>query len=134
MNFIPNKYAFASLYRFQESLNELDELLDKESHIKITKQYELFDNMYKKTVKIYGIKHRLDLRYIRDRLIKLNKSNPDFTIKPIKIEVNQIKDEAIHMGLLPGACLLTKVMCAAGKYETQAYLFNKTCFDLEWFC
>jgi hypothetical protein len=128
------KYAFTGLYRFQERLNELDELLDKESHIKITKQYELFDNMYKKTVKIYGIKHRLDLRYIRDRLIKLNKTNPDFTIIPIKIEVNQAKNDAIHASLLPHMCLLHKVMCAVSKHETQSYLFNKTCFDLKWFC
>ena len=128
MNFIPNKYAFASLYRFQKSLNELDELLDKESHIKITKQYELFDSMYEKTVKIYGIKNKLDLIYIRDRLIKLNKSNLDFTKIPIKIEVNQIKDDAIH------TCLLNKLICGASKYEIQVYLFNKTCFDLGWFC
>ena len=122
MNFILNKYAFASLYRFQESLNELDELLDKESHIKITKQYELFDSMYKKTVKIYGIKHRLDLRYVRDRLIKLNKSNPEFTKIPIKIEVNQIKDDAIHMGLLPGACLDAGHLCWYDKYYKKSIL------------
>ena len=128
MNFISCEYSFTKSHYFQKSLNELDELLDKELHIKITKQYELFDSMYEKTIKIYGIKNKLDIRYIRDRLIKLNKSNLDFTKIPIKIEANQIKDDAIHK------CLLTKVMCAAGKYETQAYLFNKTCFDLEWFC
>ena len=128
MNFTPNKYAFTNSYRFQESLNELDELLDKELHIKITMQYELFDSMYKKTVKIYGIKNKLDLRYIRDRLIKLNKSDLDFTIKPIKIETNMVKDETIHL------CLLNKLICDVSKYEIQAYLFNKTCVSLGWFC
>ena len=128
MNFIPHKYAFTKSHYFQTRLNELDESLDKELHTKITKQYELFDSMYKKTVKIYEIKNNLDFRYIQNKLIELNKSNLDFTKIPIKIEVNQIKDDAIHM------CLLNKVICGAGKYEIQAYLFNKTCFDLEWFC
>ena len=129
-----NEYAFKKSYYFQERLNEVVESLDKEFHTKITMQYELFDSMYKKTVNIYGIKNKLDLRYIRDRLIKLNKTNPDFTIIPIKIEVNQAKNDAIHASLLPHMCLLHKVMCAVSKYETQSYLFNKTCFDLKWFC
>lgn len=70
----------------------------------------------------------MDLRYVRNKLINLNKSNPDFTVIPIKIETNQIKDDAIY------TCLLNKLICEAGKYEIQAYLFNKTCVSLGWFC
>ena len=129
MNFTPNKYAFTKLDYFIKLLNEINEInetnepLDKDLYIKILTQYELFDSMYIKIKEIYKIKNKLDLRYVRNKLIKLNKSNPNFTVIPIKFETN-----AIHM------CLLNKLICGAGKYEIQAYLFNKTCISLGWFC
>jgi len=131
MNFTPNKYAFTKSDYFIKLLNEINETnepLDKDLYIKILTQYELFDSMYIKIAEIYKIKNKLDLRYVRDKLIKLNKSNPNFTVIPIKFETNPIKDNAIH------TCLLNKLICGAGKYEIQAYFFNKTCVSLGWFC
>jgi hypothetical protein len=99
MNFTLNKYAFTTSNHFIKLLNE-HPLLDKELYIKILTQYESFDSMYIKIAEIYKIKNKLDLRYVRNKLINLNKSNLDFTVIPIKIETNPIKDDAIYTCLL----------------------------------
>jgi hypothetical protein len=127
MNYTPNKYAFTTSEHFIKLLNE-HSLLDKELYIKILTQYKSFDSMYIKIAEIYKIKNKLDLRYVRNKLINLNKSNLDFIVIPIIIETNPIKDDAIY------TCLLNKLICGADKYEIQAYFFNKTCVSLGWFC
>jgi hypothetical protein len=70
--------------------------------------------MYMEIAKTYEIKNSLLLVYLRDKLIDLNKSNPDFTVIPIKIETNP--DEEIIYGV--------------NKYYLHTYLFNKTCLCL----
>ncbi len=128
MNFTPNKYAFTKSHYFIKLLNETNELLDKDLYTKIISQYELFNNMYEEIAKTYEINNSLSSVYLRDWFIDLNKSNPDFTVIPIKIKTNLDKDDAIHL------CLLHKIIYDASKYDIQAYLFNKTCYRLGWFC
>ena len=117
MNSEPNKYAFTKSHYFINTLNE-NTSLDKDLYTKIITQCHLFNNMYMEIAKTYEIKNSLSLVYLRDRLIDLNKSNPDFTVIPIKIETNP--DEEIIYNL--------------NKYDLQTYLFNKTCLCLGWFC
>jgi hypothetical protein len=119
-----NKYTYTRAHHFRSKLDPSpgDKLNDK-----IMKQFDLFNNEYDKLAKQYDLKNYISFDYIKNKLIDLNNSNPEFTETPIEIEIDPIHDELIHHAFL------NKDLLGRGRDELMTYLFNKTCVNLGWF-
>lgn len=127
-----NPYAFTRAHYFKSKLYDLSNVLDDQLRSKLITQFDLFDEENKKISREYDLKNNISFEYIRNRLIDLNKSNPDFTKIPIQTESDPIQNEIIHQGLLNKShfVLLGLGIC---RNEITTYLFNKTCVNLGWF-
>jgi hypothetical protein len=119
-------FAYTCVHYFKSILDFPIDEINNETKNKILSQYELFDKEYKNISKIYNLKNCINFQYIKYTLISLNKNNPEFTITPIKIEIDEIQNELIHQSLL------NKTICYAKSQITEV-LFNKVCLNWKWF-
>ena len=130
-----NPYPYTNEHYFKSKLDDLSNLsniLDDQLRSKIITQFDLFDGEFKKISIEYDLKNYINFKYIRDQLINLNKSNPNFTKTPIQIESDPIRDEIIHQSLLTKSHLIL-VEFGIKKNEITTYIFNRTCINLGWF-
>lgn len=119
-----NNYVYTKVHHFNFILRETKQL-DLILENKLKNQFKLFDVEFRKVAQEYGIKNFIDFSYLKNKLIELNTLYSDFTINPIQINEDLIKNEIIHTKLLNKSYL--------SNCKIKSFFFNKTCINLGWF-
>ena len=124
-----HSYAFTKAHYFKSKLDLLDSdsQEDKKQKEKLINQFKQFNLKYTEISSRLDIKNFISVNYIRDQLIKLNKTYPNFTAEQIEViidlEITNVILEAFEK----------KSIIPFDKITIMDCLFNQTCIELGWF-